>query len=453
MSVDVIERDSISGAALTGMHERLDDLLTPESVGQLAGETDAAILNALRAIERLRRRLAALDHQLIVQAERRSLGYTHAARDTAGLLASALRIGTREAHARVKAAADCGPRTTLQGEPLPPVFDQVAAAQACGGISTEHARTIVTTMRALPGDVDPDYAQTVHDTLLHLARVADPDQLGKAARHALILAEQDGKAPAGDEGREQRRGITLRARPDGSATISGTLNPECSELLQTYLDAHAAPRPATSTGSDAGGSETTVGVPEKDRRSGAQRRHDALLDALKTLLRSDDVTSSGGAAVTVLLTMTCQAWRDGRGHACTGHGAVIPAAEAIRWAGGDARVMTITMDKQRAVAAYSGTRRIFTRNQRLAMDARDRGCTFPGCTAPPGWCEAHHVTDYARTGTTSIDDSALVCGYDHRERPKQGWTSTMIDGRPHWVPPPWIDPTRTPIRNTLHDLG
>ena len=86
------------------------------------------------------------------------------------------------------------------------------------------------------------------------------------------------------------------------------------------------------------------------------------------------------------------------------------------------------------------------------MDARDPGCTLPGCTSPPGWCEAHHVTDYARAGTTSIDDGALVCGYDHRERPEQGWTSTMIDGRPYWVPPSWIDPTRTPIRNTLHDL-
>lgn len=269
--------------------------------------------------------------------------------------------------------------------------------------------------------------------------MAGPNQLGNAARYALVVADQDGKAPDVDERREQRRGITLRPRPDGSAGLGGELNAECSELLQTYLDAHAAPRPADEHGL-------------KDPRSGAQRRHDALLDALKTLLRSDDVTSGTGAAVTVLLTISSDAWRSGRGHASTGHGAIIPASEAIRWAGGDARVLAVAIDGLHAVAAYSSTRRIFTRNQRLAMDARDKGCTFPGCAAPPGWCEAHHVTDYAQTRRTSIDDGALVCGYDHRERFKQGWTTTMIDGRPHWVPPAWLDRTQTPIRNTLHDL-
>jgi 2-iminobutanoate/2-iminopropanoate deaminase len=27
---------------------------------------------------------------------------------------------------------------------------------------------------------------------------------------------------------------------------------------------------------------------------------------------------------------------------------------------------------------------------------------------------------------------------------------TMTDGIPKWIPPPWIDPDRTPIRNTMH---
>jgi hypothetical protein len=28
----------------------------------------------------------------------------------------------------------------------------------------------------------------------------------------------------------------------------------------------------------------------------------------------------------------------------------------------------------------------------------------------------------------------------------------MINGRAHWIPPVWIDPTQTPVRNTIHDL-
>jgi hypothetical protein len=32
-----------------------------------------------------------------------------------------------------------------------------------------------------------------------------------------------------------------------------------------------------------------------------------------------------------------------------------------------------------------------------------------------------------------------------------GWEAVLIDGIVHWRPPAWIDPTRTPIRNTAHD--
>jgi hypothetical protein len=32
-----------------------------------------------------------------------------------------------------------------------------------------------------------------------------------------------------------------------------------------------------------------------------------------------------------------------------------------------------------------------------------------------------------------------------------GYKSVMINGRPYWVPPSWIDPQQQPIRNHLHD--
>jgi hypothetical protein len=32
-----------------------------------------------------------------------------------------------------------------------------------------------------------------------------------------------------------------------------------------------------------------------------------------------------------------------------------------------------------------------------------------------------------------------------------GFQSIMLNGRPHWVPPKWIDPEQKPMRNTMHD--
>ena len=53
------------------------------------------------------------------------------------------------------------------------------------------------------------------------------------------------------------------------------------------------------------------------------------------------------------------------------------------------------------------------------MIARDLGCSFPGCTAPPAWCQAHHITDFSLTRRTSVDDATLLCGL-HREHPRLG---------------------------------
>lgn len=44
---------------------------------------------------------------------------------------------------------------------------------------------------------------------------------------------------------------------------------------------------------------------------------------------------------------------------------------------------------------------------------RDRGCTFPGCSVPATWCEAHHVTWWSRGGTSDLLNLALLCGRHH----------------------------------------
>ncbi|MGO4340292.1 HNH endonuclease signature motif containing protein [Pedococcus sp. 2YAF34] len=45
---------------------------------------------------------------------------------------------------------------------------------------------------------------------------------------------------------------------------------------------------------------------------------------------------------------------------------------------------------------------------------RDRGgCTFPGCTRPAGWTDAHHLVHWADGGPTSIDNAALLCRAHH----------------------------------------
>ena len=106
--------------------------------------------------------------------------------------------------------------------------------------------------------------------------------------------------------------------------------------------------------------------------------------------------------------------------------------------------------------------RLATPGQRTALAARDQGCTWPGCTAPPALCEAHHVLWWSRGGPTTIDNLALLCTRHHTTvhaqpddppgEPSRGWQMLMRDGRPVFRPPEHHGhPPGTLLRNTFHD--
>ena len=50
---------------------------------------------------------------------------------------------------------------------------------------------------------------------------------------------------------------------------------------------------------------------------------------------------------------------------------------------------------------------------RKALVARDRGCRWTGCAAPPAWCEAHHLISWLFGGTTDVDQLCLLCRFHH----------------------------------------
>ncbi len=54
-----------------------------------------------------------------------------------------------------------------------------------------------------------------------------------------------------------------------------------------------------------------------------------------------------------------------------------------------------------------------TRGQRRHPLLRDRGCTYPGCTAPAAWTRAHHVLHWADGGPTDVANAALLCPRHH----------------------------------------
>jgi hypothetical protein len=77
---------------------------------------------------------------------------------------------------------------------------------------------------------------------------------------------------------------------------------------------------------------------------------------------------------------------------------------------------------------------------RRALEARDRGCRFPGCGVRRA--QGHHIHHWANGGPTRLTNLTLLCGRHHRAVHEEGYTVVRDgDGRLHFsTPQGWAIP-------------
>jgi len=73
---------------------------------------------------------------------------------------------------------------------------------------------------------------------------------------------------------------------------------------------------------------------------------------------------------------------------------------------------------------------------RRALDARDRGCRWPGCERPASWSAAHHLVHWAQGGTTELGNLVLLCHRHHRMVHEGGWQLVRTDDQRLLTVPP-----------------
>ncbi len=125
---------------------------------------------------------------------------------------------------------------------------------------------------------------------------------------------------------------------------------------------------------------------------------------------------------------------------------MMPPAQLRRLAC-DAAVLPAVLGDQGQVLDLGRAQRTFTAAQRRALTIRDRGCTFPGCTVPATWCEAHHVVPWHQGGATDVSNGALCCLFHHTLADNSTWDIDTTTGIPLWRPPATVDPQRPLMRN------
>ena len=241
--------------------------------------------------------------------------------------------------------------------------------------------------------------------------------------------------------------LTLRPNADGSGwLLRGDLDLETGELLHTVLTAMAAVDPDNSDDTGAAerlrasgwefGDPLPEGVDPNGRswdrpRSRGRKLHDALKLALRALLDSGALGLRDKVAPHIGVTVGLSALNREPG-ATPGTGASglsLPLSLIRRW-WCDAYVTRYVLGLGRRVVETSHTARTLKAHERRIKHLETGGqCQGAGCVRGPG-CRLvpHHPEAWARSGSTSLSDTVLLCDSDHGAV-HRGCTITLKDGR------------------------
>jgi Domain of unknown function (DUF222)/HNH endonuclease len=143
------------------------------------------------------------------------------------------------------------------------------------------------------------------------------------------------------------------------------------------------------------------------------------------------------------------------------------APEVVRRLSCDADVVTVT-ERDGLPIDVGRVRRLITPRLRMAMQSRDEGCRFPGCSVPAARTDGHHVRHWYDGGKTNLDNLVSLCRFHHRrhhegkfriEPDRSGdFSFTAADGKPILVVDPqpavgsldrtgWTDPSLARARD------
>ncbi|MHB1801698.1 MAG: HNH endonuclease signature motif containing protein [Actinomycetes bacterium] len=407
---------------------------------------------ALVEVLRVQAMATAVVSAVLWHAEARGVRTELGASTTARWLAARARITQADANEHLRVAV------AVQRHP------EVAGLLATGVAGVEHAKVVATVLERIDalGGVDAQTRGTAVAFLLEQAAVLDPIGLSRAGRglvEALTTVSVDAPGEQADVEREavDRGGDRFfHHRREADGTWSGRyrgLDAVSGAALGVFLYHAGLSQPSTvddprgvleGAGAGDGVLEGAGDPVVRDRRTSAQRRLDGLGALARYGLAHADLAGDAEGRQPVLV-VTCE-YDTLSGQLAGGRldtGEPVPVHQLRRLAC-TARILPVVMGGDSRVLDLGRARRLFSGAQRRALGLRDRGCSFPGCDAPPRACQAHHQWYWEHAGPTDLDNGCLLCDYHHGRVHREGWTSRLspVNGHVQWQPPPVLDPSQ-----------
>lgn len=426
-----------AGEVLAGMSALLDRL-DPDRAEVVA----ATRLEWVRAARSVQSRVNALAGVLTGEADRAKAAEAASGTPLASWLGMGEPVSRREAAGAIRQAR------SLAQHPL------VGEAAVGGRLGTSQARAITNVLDGLAPQLDGEQQVRAEELLVELSGQLDADQLAHAQGRVLraVVPERADEALETQLQRQAEaahRQRSLRFFFEGaSVRFDGSLPRLAAEEWIAQLDAHAEKaRRAAIDRRD----------PLADRPTPEQRRADALMAMVRHRGRASASDSSSGSSARVLVLLDY----DKLAHSAAAAG-VLPdgqplSAGELRRLCCEAELIPAVLGGASEVLDVGRASRLVTPEIKTALIARDGGCVFPGCDAPPAHCDAHHWTPWWAGGNTSLTDLVLQCHSHHpivepaRHGVRDQWqVRVAADGLPEFIPPVRLDPEQKPLRHARH---
>ncbi|WP_417505023.1 DUF222 domain-containing protein [Microbacterium sp.] len=441
-------------STLAGLREAMSTLGEAWAGAGEAGDLSRAQLIAVSdAMGALQRRVDAMHVEVaarLAYESRPELGSESLAkqqgfRTAAALIAATTGVSTGDAARLVKVGEAMAPRADLLGARLPARYPLVREALRAGVLGAQAAAMII-------GMLDRCRVAAGVERVAEAERLLTEAAVGLALDHVRRLVvrveawlDPDGVEPKEEE-RRGKRALTMFER-GGMLHLNARLDTETAAPIVAAIRGFVTAAFAARQGAP------DADAPDADRRTVPMIQADSLAVFCAHVLGCEKRVPVAGA--TVIVRMRVEDFESGTGSATVdGLDQPVSIGAARRMAAGGG-IIPCVLGADSEVLDWGREKRLFTRAQRLALVERDGGCAM--CGLPPEMTKAHHIRWWKRDhGPTDLSNGVLLCetchhrihdnGWDIRiDRPRHGTANrTGTGGRVWFLPPAYVDPTRTP---------
>jgi hypothetical protein len=277
------------------------------------------------------------------------------------------------------------------------------ALEALPLISAAMARGVLSycKVRALTRVAEPATESYLLDVALH-GTGHHVEKLVRGYRRAQQAEELSREAQ-----QQASRGVEFYHDDDGSLVLKARLPAEVGALvLKAFEVAREVQCQEHVPAGTSASSEVRPDTP-------IARRADALALIAESFLATGPAAQNGGDRHQIVVHVDAETLEHKRAGRCELEDGPSVSAETSRRLACDCSVIRITADTDGEPLNVGRKTRSIPPAIRRALNSRDKGCRFPGCTHTH-YVDGHHIQHWADGGETRLDNLVLLCRVHHR---------------------------------------